>query len=456
MARGGGQWLVQNKVLPGTYINFISRARAMATLGVRGIVGGVMNMNWGEQGKIVSITSQQFQTNALNLLGYSFVANENLYFREAFLKATRFLYYRPRGGTAARVSIGNTDFVAIYNGTRGNEVQISVEADPDSPGYYYVTTLVYDGGAYAVNDEQRIKDGSEFRKNSFVEARQRPNQGEQPNWAFEETLGTHLTGGTNPTITGSTHSNFLRLIEKEHVTTIFFSGNHPITKMLYAAFTRRVRDQKGIKITCVLHDYTRADHEGILSVENKVIPNDIVFTDLDTAMVYWTAGAQAGCAVNRSLTNTTYNGSLTVDTENVREPEDALNRGYFTFVQTDDNQWSVLRDINTFTSFKPTKNDDFSSNQVIRVLDEIGNGIARVFNTFYLGQVQNNELGRKFLTGDIISFMEQMQSIEAIENFDPDTDINIGAGRRKHEVASDMQCQPVVAMEKLYMRVMVV
>ena len=28
MAYGGGTWLVQNKVLPGTYINFISKERA--------------------------------------------------------------------------------------------------------------------------------------------------------------------------------------------------------------------------------------------------------------------------------------------------------------------------------------------------------------------------------------------------------------------------------------------
>ena len=29
MALGGGTWLVQNKVLPGTYINFVSAKRAM-------------------------------------------------------------------------------------------------------------------------------------------------------------------------------------------------------------------------------------------------------------------------------------------------------------------------------------------------------------------------------------------------------------------------------------------
>ena len=38
MALGGGTFLVQNKVLPGAYINFVSRPRAMGVMGERGVV----------------------------------------------------------------------------------------------------------------------------------------------------------------------------------------------------------------------------------------------------------------------------------------------------------------------------------------------------------------------------------------------------------------------------------
>lgn len=38
MAVGGGTFLVHNKVLPGAYINFVSRARALGTSGERGVV----------------------------------------------------------------------------------------------------------------------------------------------------------------------------------------------------------------------------------------------------------------------------------------------------------------------------------------------------------------------------------------------------------------------------------
>ena len=37
MALGGGSWLTQNKVLPGSYINFASLAKASAALSDRGI-----------------------------------------------------------------------------------------------------------------------------------------------------------------------------------------------------------------------------------------------------------------------------------------------------------------------------------------------------------------------------------------------------------------------------------
>lgn len=49
------------------------------------------------------------------------------------------------------------------------------------------------------------------------------------------------------------------------------------------------------------------------------------------------------------------------------------------------NEIRVLEDINTFTSFRSDKNEDFSLNQVIRVLDQIAIDTAALFNTRYLG-----------------------------------------------------------------------
>jgi len=447
MAKGGGSWVAMNKILPGAYINFVSHPRAMATVGTRGIVAGLLNLPWGKQGEIITIDAREFQTNALRLLGFSFVDPEMLYVRELFLGARLLKFFRPTGGSAATAEIGNLSLQALYNGERGNDIQVAIEEDIDDPGFYFVITKIYDGGGYIEVDEQRVQTLDQLTANDFVIFCQATGATEL---TLMETAGVSLHSGTNATITGGQHSNFLELIEKEAFTTVFFSGKDAVTKGLYAAFTKRLRDAEGYKVTCVLHDYARADHEGIISVLNEV-DNE----DNPAALVYWVAGRQAGCEINQSLTNRRYNGTLPIKAGfSQRELEAAILGGQFV-LYGDRGGFRVLRDINSFTTIHPNKNRDFQFNQVIRVLDEIGNSVARIFNDWYLGLTQNNDIGRTLLRADLIDYMEQLQAMEAVENFTPD-DITIGPGREKGDVLCDMFAQPVIAMEKLYMTVRVV
>ena len=70
MALGGGIFQTQNKPLPGSYLNFVSAARASATLSDRGVATMPLPLDWGPEGKIVSITAREFQKDSLKLLGY--------------------------------------------------------------------------------------------------------------------------------------------------------------------------------------------------------------------------------------------------------------------------------------------------------------------------------------------------------------------------------------------------
>lgn len=47
MALGGGEFITQNKILPGSYINFVAASRATAILSDRGIVAMPLVMSWG-------------------------------------------------------------------------------------------------------------------------------------------------------------------------------------------------------------------------------------------------------------------------------------------------------------------------------------------------------------------------------------------------------------------------
>ena len=74
------------------------------------------------------------------------------------------------------------------------------------------------------------------------------------------------------------------------------------------------------------------------------------------------------------------------------------------------DQTRVLTDINTFVSVTDEKSVDFSSNQVMRVLDQIANDIASLFNSKYLGKVQNDASGRVSLWSDIVAHHTQLQT----------------------------------------------
>ena len=62
----GGTFLTYNKVLPGAYINFISKARALGNIADRGIMAIALKNNWGIENKIVTITNEDFQKKGNN------------------------------------------------------------------------------------------------------------------------------------------------------------------------------------------------------------------------------------------------------------------------------------------------------------------------------------------------------------------------------------------------------
>ena len=55
----GGNWIAQNKVRPGAYINFDTEAPEGVLIGSRGIATMAMNLDWGEEGKLIEITAAE-------------------------------------------------------------------------------------------------------------------------------------------------------------------------------------------------------------------------------------------------------------------------------------------------------------------------------------------------------------------------------------------------------------
>jgi hypothetical protein len=201
-----------------------------------------------------------------------------------------------------------------------------------------------------------------------------------------------------------------------------------------------MRERVGAKFQTVLFNKA-ADHEGVINVD-------------DVNAVPWVAGASAGCAINRSLVNVTYDGEYELKHDYTQtELEAAIDAGKFVF-HTVDDEVHVLRDINSLVTFTLEKSVDFSYNQVIRVLDEDAVQTATIFNKTFLGKCQNNKDGRIALKSMLVTLAGEMQNVGALQNFDGD-DITVIEGNLKTDVIVTKKLQPVVAMEKLYCTVYV-
>ena len=70
MALGGGTFTVQNKVLPGAYINFVSLATATATLSDRGYATMPLELDWGIEGEVFEVTNADFKKNSMKIIAY--------------------------------------------------------------------------------------------------------------------------------------------------------------------------------------------------------------------------------------------------------------------------------------------------------------------------------------------------------------------------------------------------
>lgn len=210
------------------------------------------------------------------------------------------------------------------------------------------------------------------------------------------------------------------------------------------------RDDMGKKCQLVVYNQTSPDYEGIINVVSTVSDDGADAF----ALAAWVAGAEAGCAINESCTNMKYDGEYTIATNKTQtQLEACITSGQIAFHNVY-GEVRLLEDVNSLTTTSADKGDDFKSNQTIRVIDQIANDIAKLFNTKYLGKIPNNASGRVSLWADIVAHHRQLEEIQAIENFDA-TLVTVEQGNTKKSVVVNDVITVVNAMAQLYMTVVV-
>lgn len=181
MALGGGVWLTQNKVIPGSYINFISAARASVNLSDRGYAAMPLILDWGPDDEVFTVEVADFQKESLKIFGYDYTNDKIKGLRDLFRNIKTLYAYKLNKGVKA----SNTFATAKYSGIRGNNITIVIESNVDSPSEFDVYTL-FDNNEV---DIQTVGAATELVSNDYVDFKTSAE--------LVATAGVPMTGGTN-------------------------------------------------------------------------------------------------------------------------------------------------------------------------------------------------------------------------------------------------------------------
>lgn len=439
----GGTFKTQNKIRPGAYINFKGVAKPLSSLGTRGIMTMPVAMSWGAE--ITELLSTELiDGKSLAKIGYTAFDEQSQIFREALKHCYKAIIYRlDTGGVKAVASLTPLTATAKYAGVVGNEISVSVVANAAA----FDVITIFRG---IERDRQTVTTVAELEDNDWVVFSGTGN--------VVANAGVTLTGGENGTVSDATYSTYLNAIKAYKWNTMAIPQDSASVNANIITFIENLRENVGKKVQAVLYNAT-ADYEGIITVSQGY--KTVAETVSPTTFVAYMAGLTAGSDVDSSNTYHVINGAVSIVYPDGVTPygdediEEALKAGKLVLSTRQDGAVVIEQDINSLHTFTPDKGYAFSKNRVIRTLDEINNSIAFLFERSYIGKVDNNDDGRNIFKADVIAYLNTLQSIAAIQNFDSATDIQIYAGEAIDAVVADLAIQPVDSMEKLYMTVMV-
>lgn len=440
----GGTWTSQNKVQPGVYINTRSKGNLAVSIGERGTVAIARPLSWGVTGTVQTVIPGE---DLRPYIGYD-ITNEKARFLREMMKGSdttagpvKILLYRPAGtgGAKATATVGGLTVTALYDGARGNDITVIISEDPDKEGTFDVSTVI-DG---TIADAQSAAKIADLISNQWVTF---SGTGD-----LEETVGTPLTGGADPTIASLDYANFLTAIEPYQFDILIYDGTDSTTMQAIASFVKRISENVGTKCQAVMANAHTSNSEWVISVSNGVKLSDGTVLSPQQA-TWWLGGAEAGARYNQSLTYAQYPDAVeTVPRLTDNQITEAIKEGKIVFIDNFDTV-KVCTDINSLTSFTVDKGQEYSKNRVMRVLDQICNDIYRQFSLYYIGKTDNNDAGRNLLKGWIVGYLNEMQANGGVQNFVPD-DVTVAPGNTVDSVLVTMGIQPVDSIEKIYINV---
>lgn len=431
----GGNFLTENKKLPGAYINFKSVPQAKSQIGSRGIAAMTATLSWGPEGSVIELFSTDLEDGkSLAKVGVTAFDSDSLLLRECLKHCYKLLLWRINtGGVKAQATLGNLEVTAKYSGTKGNDIKISIIKNESKWDVktFFKTDIV---------DAQTVLNISDIKSNDFVEF--------GGTGVLAANAGVILEGGTNGTVVSSNYAAFLNDMKTKNYNCMGIPTSDASIAPIISNYIKDQRDRVGKKVQAVVYNYNAADHEGIISSKQGY---KTTIEEIDpVTFVAWITGATAAAEVNEDLCYKIIEGAESIIGDMPEdELEKALEQGWFLLSKRVDGKIVVLDDINTFVSVKPEKGEGFISNKTIRVFDEIGNTTRLIFEKMYIGG-NNGTIDRMSFKAQLIANFRELEKIAAIENFAPE-DITVEKGKTKSNVRVSGYIEPMGTMKKLYM-----
>lgn len=351
----------------------------------------------------------------------------------------------PASAAAGRAASGSTNTltaVAKYGGSRGNQLTVTVDANPLG-GYDVLIHLAGD----KVVEYEGLKTVEELiaLDNPYITFSGEGDLG--------EAAGTTLTGGTDEAATNMDITDFIDAWESVKFNTVCFPFDGEEAKNVKQAALTKIkymRDSMGKGVQVVMPNAPGMDYEGVINVTNSVsLDGDDLTTEEACA---WVAGATAGASNTESLTYNQYAGATAVvNPKSNEEAIAAINAGEFFFSVNENDEVVVDYDINSLVTFKDKKDKSYRKNRVIRVYDTFQEAVQLNFPP---NKFDNEEEGWNIMEGIGKTILRQFDDSGAITNVSYDEDFLVDREASvDDETYFNVGLQAVDSAEKLYFTV---
>jgi hypothetical protein len=468
-----GSFLFENKLRPGCYIQIKGVPKASANMSERGTVVILMNADSG--GLLTEISANDILTGGSSAKGFplSMFTDTKSILNYVYPYVNKLFIGRLNSGgdkaQAVVLSDGGNPLLtakANYDGTFGNGLSVMIVAEASGEGKYkgqgfFVRTSLNG----EVVDEQNVKLPSELKDNdylSFIKA--------DALSALSAVAAVDLAGGSNGSESDGNLTKILNKLTGLSWNTLGFCGKDA-NKIVIDTYIKNLRENKGKYRQAVLFDYAASDYEGVISPFQAFAVDDDDVDWLETESedadeeaerqaalrlrkmfaVGFVAAITAGSDVNISNTYAPVPANVI---EVIPAPdedsdvEEDLKAGLLTFTHNSANRIVIEKDINTLHTYTQTRTAPFSKNRVIRCLDELSNTKVMVWEEMFIGKIDNNVTGRNLLKSQIMSIIQNLVKVGALN--ESDTQIVVEPGDDPDKVRSYETVRPIDAMEQLY------